>query len=277
MIDAPQIFLSYRRDDSAYITDRIYDRLVKDFGEKTIFRDINNIPLGANFQSEIKRRVGQCNILLAVIGPNWINITDAHGQRRLDNPKDFVRLEIESALARNIPVVPLLVQGARVPQQSELPGRLKRIVFQNGMDIRPGRDFDHDMKRLIEQVEVYLPNFKKPLATSTISSPSLAVGNNSIVQYLSNAADPKIIRKVFVAEFCCFASVLLSIWVAGFYMAPLTASLDEMILYALGCSLFFAMLLGLSNWWMRYDEYWISTFGGTTLLVVIWAFVALLF
>jgi hypothetical protein len=268
MIDAPQIFLSYRRDDSAYITDRIYDQLVKGFGEKAIFRDINNIPLGANFQSEIKQRVGQCNVLLAVIGPKWINITDAHGQRRLDNPKDFVRLEIESALARNIPVVPLLVQGAKVPQESELPGRLKKIVSQNGMDIRPGRDFDHDMKRLIEQVEAYLPG---------VINPPPPPEKISIVQYFSKASDPKFFRQAMVAEIFCFASVLLSIWMAGFYMAPLTASLDEMILYALGCSLFIAMLLGFSNWWMRYDESWISTFAGTTLLVVIWAFVALLF
>lgn len=266
MLDAPQIFLSYRRDDSADITGRIYDRLVQHFGKRAIFRDIDAIPLGVDFRVHIDQMVSQCNILLVIIGPVWITITDTiSGQRRLDDPEDFVRLEVESALARSIPVVPLFVRGATVPKENELPGRLKDIVYRNGIPIRPDPDFHNDLDRLIQELESYLP--ASPLPRTFIKDP--------VAEFVRKAAHPELIRKVAVAELICIASTIISIWISGAFFVPLTATRDEIILYSLGCSLILAVLLGFVNWRVQYDELWISPFGGTILLGIIWAIVRL--
>jgi hypothetical protein len=102
-----KIFLSYRRQDSAGITGRISDRLRVHFGNDAVFMDIDNIPFGVDFREHIAAEVGQCDVALAVIGPRWSGKTKA--SRRIDDPKDFVRIEIESALQRGIPVIPVLI------------------------------------------------------------------------------------------------------------------------------------------------------------------------
>jgi hypothetical protein len=172
----PYIFLSYRRDDSADVTGRIYDRLVQRFGETAIFRDIEAIPLGVDFRVHIDQVVGRCNVLLAIIGPNWVTIADTAGRRRLDDPDDFVRLEVEAALTRKILVIPLLMRGAGMPQESELPGRLKEIAYRNGIPIRQDPDFHHDLDRLIAGLEQQLPGVEKasPTLAPTIPPPARA-------------------------------------------------------------------------------------------------------
>lgn len=143
------IFISYRRSDSADITGRIYDRLVDDFGRGPIFKDVDSIPLGVDFKEYLDQKVGECQVLLAVIGPTWVDARDATGSRRLDDPEDFVRIEIESALKRGIPVIPLLVRGAQMPAEDVLPFGLQKLVYRNGILIRPDPDFHRDMDRLI--------------------------------------------------------------------------------------------------------------------------------
>ena len=279
MIDTPQIFLSYRRKDSTDITGRIYDWLKQHFGDTVVFRDVNNIPLGVDFRAYIDQILSQCYIMLVIIGPNWIEIKDEEGRRRLDDPEDFVRIEVESALARKIRVIPLLVQGATVPKESELPGLLKDIAYRNGISIRRDLDFDNDMDRLIKELEKYLPKLEKPLTTFATTSPPLTLRTDPIVEFIDKVANPEFIRKVAVAELICIVSMMLSIWIAGqilgVFIVPLTATRDEIILYSLGCSLIFAAFLGLVNWKMRYDEFWISPFGGSILLAIIWAIVQL--
>ena len=90
-----RIFISYRREDSPDVTGRIYDRLVEHFGEKTIFKDVDSIPLGVNFKKYIDEEVGKCQVFLAVIGRDWLSVSDEEGKRRLTNRNDYVRLEIE--------------------------------------------------------------------------------------------------------------------------------------------------------------------------------------
>jgi len=89
-------------------------------------------------------------------GDEWAEARDAQGNRRLDDTEDFVRIEIESALARNIPVIPLLVRGAQLPAEEHLPPSLRQLVYQNGMPIRPDPDFHHDIDRLISALNQYL-------------------------------------------------------------------------------------------------------------------------
>jgi hypothetical protein len=150
------IFISYRRTDSADVAGRIYDRLVGKFGKSLIFKDVDSIPLGFDFKEYLGRHVGECDVLLAIIGDRWLDTHDSSGRRRLDDPTDFVRIEIESALDRNIPVIPLMVRGASMPREEDLPPSLRKLVYRNGIPIRSDPDFHRDMDRLISALERYV-------------------------------------------------------------------------------------------------------------------------
>jgi hypothetical protein len=154
-----KIFLSYRRDDSHDITDRIGEHLAEAFGRDNVFEDVDSIPLGQDFRSVLSERLGQCDAVLVVIGPKWLT-TCAPGapERRLDDPHDFVRSEVAAALARQIPVIPLLVGGAVMPREDELPDALKPLAYRNGMPVRPDPDFEHDLGRLIATLRELKPS-----------------------------------------------------------------------------------------------------------------------
>ena len=145
-----QIFISYRRDDSAYVTGHINDLLRKEFGDEAVFTDVDNIPPGADFRSVLDETVSQCQVFLAVMGSGWMNAKDQDGQHRLLDPADFVRIEIESALERNIPVIPLLVDGVMMPPAEDLPESIRGLAFRNGISVRPAPDFSVDMARLVK-------------------------------------------------------------------------------------------------------------------------------
>jgi len=150
------IFVSYRRSDSADIAGRIYDRLIGRFGKDPVFKDVDSIPLGFDFKEYLGKKVGECDVLLAVIGDRWLEATDPSGKNRLDDPTDFVRIEIESALERGIPVIPLLVRDAKMPSEESLPSSLRKLVYRNGTPIRSDPDFHRDMDRLISALEKYV-------------------------------------------------------------------------------------------------------------------------
>ncbi len=103
------IFISYRREDSIAYAGRLSDRLADRFGEEQIFMDIDTMKVGLDFVEQIEKAVQSCDVLIAVIGKTWVTGQDEAGHRRLDDPEDFIRVEIQAALARNIPVIPLLV------------------------------------------------------------------------------------------------------------------------------------------------------------------------
>ena len=147
------IFISYRRSDSADIAGRIYDRLVDEFGRAPIFKDVDSIPLGTDFKQQLDQKVSETQVLLAIIGDRWLDAADADGRRRLDDPHDYVRTEIELALERGIQVIPLLVRGAQMPDADQLPAGLKALAYRNGISIRPDPDFHNDMDRLIAAVK----------------------------------------------------------------------------------------------------------------------------
>lgn len=148
-----KIFISYRRDDSADVTGRIFDRLTSYFGRSAVFMDVDNIPPGVDFRSHVQDVIGQSTVLLAIIGKNWCDCRDPSGRRRLEDPNDFVRIEIESALARGVTVVPLLVRDARMPDQSNLPDSLQPLVYLNAPEVRSGHDFHSHVDRLIRKLE----------------------------------------------------------------------------------------------------------------------------
>lgn len=149
----PRIFISYRRVDSHIITGRIHDWLVFAFGEKNVFKDVDDIPPGMDFRMVLRNALDTCDAVLAVIGAEWLNHRDAQGRRRLDLPDDFVRMEIEAALSRDdVLVIPVLVNGAIMPTVDELPFKLRPLAYRNAVIIRHDPDFQRDMARLIEQL-----------------------------------------------------------------------------------------------------------------------------
>jgi TIR domain len=129
------IFISYRREDAEGEAGRLFDDLVRTFGDKSVFLDVAGIEHGRDFRKVIAKKLSGCGVLLAVIGPNWASSLDSDGSRRLDNPNDFVRLEIATALSRDIPVIPVLVRGAKMPRQDSLPLDLRDLPYRNNVEL----------------------------------------------------------------------------------------------------------------------------------------------
>jgi hypothetical protein len=144
-----KIFISYRRTDSADITGRLFDHLTLHFARDELFKDVDSIPLGVDFRKSIADAVQACDVVLAVIGKHWLSSQDKQGHLRLSNPDDFVRIELEAGLERNIPIIPVLVSGADIPAMADLPLSLRPLVYRNAIWLRPDPDFNVDMQRLI--------------------------------------------------------------------------------------------------------------------------------
>ncbi|MDR6794635.1 hypothetical protein J2X12_004043 [Pseudarthrobacter oxydans] len=144
-----RIFISYRREETAYPAGWLYDRLADRYGGGQVFKDVDSIQLGDDFVEAITRAVGSCDVVLVLIGDKWITIADEHGKRRLDDADDFVRLEIQAALTRNVRVIPILVDGARMPRADELPESLAKLVRRQALEFSPAR-FEFDTSRLFK-------------------------------------------------------------------------------------------------------------------------------
>jgi SIR2-like domain/TIR domain len=146
-----RIFISYRRRDTEWPAARLYELMVENFDSEQVFKDVDSIDPGDDFVQRVTAAVRSCDVLLALIGPQWLTITNENGQRRLDNPKDLVRVEIETALKlKKIRVIPILVLPAQMPREDELPAPLAPLVRRNAVEISPQR---FDTERLIETVQ----------------------------------------------------------------------------------------------------------------------------
>lgn len=150
-----QIFICYRRDDTAGYAGRLYDRLAARFGADRVFMDIDGIGLGTDFVEEIEKAVAACKVQIVLIGRRWLTVKDAKGNRRIDDPEDFVRLEVESALRRKIRVIPALVGGVDMPALDELPESLRPLRRRQGIQITHA-GFDGDVSTLISKLEKIL-------------------------------------------------------------------------------------------------------------------------
>jgi hypothetical protein len=155
-----RIFVSYRREETAYPAGWLFDRLADRFGVSQVFKDVDSIDLGDDFVEVITSAVGACDVLLALIGDQWLTITDEDGRRRLDNPADFVRLEIEAALERKVRVIPILVDGARMPLAVELPPSVAALARRHALELSPSR-FDFDTSRLLKVLDKTLAEARR--------------------------------------------------------------------------------------------------------------------
>ena len=144
--------------DSAGVTGRIYDRLRAHFGDGAVFMDIDSIPFGEDFRERIDLAVSQADLVLAVIGPRWSGKTET--SRRIDDSRDFVRIEIESALKRGIPVIPVLLDRTRMPTEAEVPPSLATMTYRNAIEVDQGRDFHPHVDRLVKGIEIHLEKAK---------------------------------------------------------------------------------------------------------------------
>ncbi len=147
-----KVFISYRREHAAPQAGRLYDNLSARLGEERVFMDVDSIGLGLDFVQVIQDAVSSCEVLIALIGREWLNATDENGRRRLDDPDDFVRLEIEAALQRNVRVVPILLNDAVLPEPEDLPPGLRALTRRQALQLSDAT-FRSDVRRLIEQLE----------------------------------------------------------------------------------------------------------------------------
>jgi roadblock/LC7 domain-containing protein len=181
------IFISYRRLETSHLAGRLYDRLVDRFGEARVFMDVDTIELGVDFAEVIGRAVSTCSVLLVIIGPEWLTVTDEKGGRRLENPDDFVRLEVQAALERDVRVIPILAEGAAMPRRQDLPRPLARLARRNALTMRHD-SFRYDAERLVEAIERVLAASKPDAASvgPTAIQAAVAAGLGDVI------ADPQV-------------------------------------------------------------------------------------
>jgi hypothetical protein len=154
----PRVFISYRRDDTRATAGRIYDHLADAFGASNVFIDVEAVPPGVDFRQYLDDLIRSCDVVLAIIGPRWATLSDEAGRRRLADPGDFVRLEIEAALAAGMLVIPVLVDDAAMPHPGELPSSLRDLVYRNAATVQYA-GFRRDMAALINRIEA---QFRRP-------------------------------------------------------------------------------------------------------------------
>jgi hypothetical protein len=146
------IAISYRRTDSSAIAGRIFDHLTAHYGEKSVFMDVEAVPFGIDFRNYIREVLLKADVLITVIGANWLG-TDAVGRVRMADNTDPVHVEIETALERRIPIIPVLVEGARMPDTAALPPKFANFAFLNAAEVTSGREFRTQMDRLIRAID----------------------------------------------------------------------------------------------------------------------------
>jgi TIR domain-containing protein len=156
-----QIFVSYRRADSAGSTGRLFDHLADHFGASQVFRDIDSIEAGENFEHAILGALAGATAALIVIGPRWLDARNADGSRRLDDPNDYVRREIETALASSTRVIPVLVEDARMPTPDTLPVSLRDLAKRNAVEVSD-RHWRYDTRDLIEAIDRWVAPDRRP-------------------------------------------------------------------------------------------------------------------
>lgn len=146
------IFFSYRRNDVPELTARIHARLSENFGEESLFLDIDSIETGADFAHEILQALQSCDIMLVIIGPNWLEISHGSSDRRIDDPMDYLRMEIESSLSRGLSIIPVVIEPAEMPKEDELPNSIQRLSRKQGLKLR-NEHFEDDIAILFDKID----------------------------------------------------------------------------------------------------------------------------
>jgi hypothetical protein len=155
-----KIFISYRREDTSGESGRLKDKLEQVFGKENIFYDVETLEAGLNFDESIAKAINESKVLLAMIGPHWLRVTDSNGVKRIQKEDDWVRKEISEALKRNLRVIPILVNGADMPDPEELPEDLKDLTLRHAQELTSSR-WNYDVGELTKVLEKIID--KKPI------------------------------------------------------------------------------------------------------------------
>jgi hypothetical protein len=156
-----RIFINYRRDDTQGVAGRLFDYLALKYSRRELFMDVDAMKPGLDFAKQLDTQVSQCHVLLAVIGPHWLDAHDQAGKRRLDNEKDYVRIELGAALKRDIAVIPVLIDGAVMPSEDNLSDDLKPLARRHALELRHTR-FNADADAIVHALETVVPRSRVP-------------------------------------------------------------------------------------------------------------------
>src|SRR5215471_6070714 len=178
------VFISYRREETAGEARALFNDLVARIGKDFVFMDVDNIALGRDFHEVLRENLASCDLMLVLIGNGWVDAKDRSGRRRLDDPGDFIRLEIGAALKRNIPVTPVLLQGAHMPASEQLPEDLKELSFRNGFELSHNR-WESDVQEMVKRLALG----KRPdvAAPSRFGAPLIERGRSTLLKKLTKA------------------------------------------------------------------------------------------
>jgi TIR domain len=178
------IVISYRRPDSAAMTARIFDRLIAHYGKDAVFLDTDDIPASVDFRQHINETLLKTSIVLAIVGPRWLGV-GADGNNLIGDESDPVRIEVETALRQRVPIIPVLIDTARMPDPEQLPSVLKDFAFKNALRVDTGQDFEYHMDRLVKKSDSFLSSttlvapqesgYPSPPASSSVGSSALPV------------------------------------------------------------------------------------------------------
>jgi hypothetical protein len=218
---AARVFISYRREETSYAAGWLFDRLVKRFGEGQVFKDVDSIEPGDDFSEVIAAAVGECDVLLALIGHEWLTVADEDGRPRLRDPHDFVRLEIESGLDRGVSVIPVLVEGARMPTAEDLPGDLARLAGRQAVELSPSR-FEFDFGRLLRALERRLGDAELPPAGEAVPPDGAASGPDRAVAPSADGPRPPRADRPSRRPLWVGAALALTVIAVGLYVLVLS-------------------------------------------------------
>ena len=210
----PKIFISYRREDSAGSAGRLFENLKRRFVGEQIFIDVTGIAIGQDFRKAIDEHVSACDVLLVVIGRNWVGARGSTSAPRLQDAKDFVRLEVVSALKREIPVVPVLVDGATMPKHEDLPEELESLGWRQAMELRHTR-WDDDVDELMDSLEKITNKSGSPRPLSSPPLPGLQPSPPPRTPPLGLVSSPGVRVAPSRAAYLAVGGVLIGVIVAG--------------------------------------------------------------
>ncbi|MFQ4139484.1 toll/interleukin-1 receptor domain-containing protein [Nodosilinea sp. PGN35] len=219
-----RIFISYRRADSPSESERIYERLLLEFDKSDVYKDVYSIAPGSDYREDIKEALKQSDILIAVIGKNWLTLLkEREKTRQLDNSEDWVRFEIETALKRKIVVVPVLVGGASLPQIHELPNSLKNLTYIKSTQVREYQDFNRDMDDLIKNIKAHFSSkglvfsgSQKPKDNQNTEAVQVAFRLPKLKKKESTTTSDKAICFIFTVLAFAFPSIASNLFMAIF-------------------------------------------------------------
>jgi formylglycine-generating enzyme required for sulfatase activity len=175
------VFISYRREITAGEARALFNELLEKLGKNSVFMDVDSIALGRDFRGALQKTLESCDLMLVLIGKDWADVKDEEGRPRLQNPRDFVRLEIEAALKRDIIVTPILVQGAHMPAPEQLPAEIRDLVYRNGFELSHNRwesDFAEMIRRLNLDVAKEGRRVEQPV--STVAAPNASIAPTAV-------------------------------------------------------------------------------------------------